>query len=99
MSLDPRLGREQGRRPFLILSRRAYNAKTSLAVGVPITSARKGYPFETPLPRSGSIAGVALVDQINSVDWRSRQADFAEETSPATLRAVRSLLTIFLELA
>jgi len=100
ISLNPRLGREQaGRRPFLILSRRAYNAKTSRAVGVPITSMRKGYPFEIPLSRTGSIAGVALVDQINSLDWRSRLADFAEETSPATLRAVRRLLSVFLELA
>ena len=98
--LDPQRGREQtGRRPFLVLSPRAYNAKTSLSVGVPITSQRKGYPFEVPLKAGGSIAGVVLADQIKSLDWRARLADFAEEVSPPTLRTVRRLLATFLELA
>ncbi|MDQ2865831.1 MAG: type II toxin-antitoxin system PemK/MazF family toxin [Candidatus Eremiobacteraeota bacterium] len=100
LSLDPQRGREQaGRRPFLVLSPRAYNAKTSLSVGVPITSQRKGYPFEVPLKAGSSIVGVALADQVKSLDWRARLADFAEEVSPATLRSVRRLLATLLELA
>ena len=98
--MDPQQGREQaGRRPFLVLSPRAYNAKTSLSVGVPITSQRKGYPFEVPLKAGRSIAGVALADQVKSLDWRVRFAVFAEEVSPATLRSVRQLLATFLKLA
>jgi mRNA interferase MazF len=80
------------------LTPRAYNGKTSLSVGVPITSKRKGYPFEVPLPPAGSITGVALVDQIRSLDWRARFADFGEEVPPATLSAVRRLLGTFLEI-
>jgi mRNA interferase MazF len=99
LSLDPQRGREQsGRRPFLVLSPRTYNAKTSLAVGLPITSKRKGYPFEVPLKRGSSINGVVLADQIKSLDWRARLADFTEEISPATLRSVRQLIATFLEL-
>jgi mRNA interferase MazF len=99
LSLDPQRGREEaGRRPFLVLSRRAYNQKTSLSVGVPITSKRKGYPFEVALPIENSIAGVALVDQIKSLDWRVRLAEFAEEVSPTTINAIRQLLATFLEL-
>ncbi len=99
LSLDPRRGREQtGRRPFLVLSARAYNGKTSLSVGVPITSQRKGYPFEVPLRTRRSITGVALVDQVKSLDWRARFAEFADEVSPGTLRAVRRLLVTFLDL-
>jgi len=30
-----------------------YNAKTLLAVSIPITSQRKGYPFEVPLKGGG----------------------------------------------
>jgi len=46
----PQAGREQaGRRPALVLSPRAYNAKTSLAIVCPITSQVKGYPFEVAL--------------------------------------------------
>ena len=99
LSLDPQRGREQaGRRPFLVLSPRSYNAKTSLSVGVPITSKRKGYPFEVPLIAGNRITGVALADQIKSVDWRARLADFAEEASPATMRSVRKLLATLLDL-
>jgi mRNA interferase MazF len=100
LSLDPTLGREQsGRRPFLALSPRAYNAKTSLSVGVPITTRRKGYPFEVALATGSSIRGVALVDQIKSLDWRARSATFAEDISPTTLRTVRRLLATFLAIA
>ena len=45
----------------------------------PITSRRKGYPFEVEMPRECSIAGVALADQVRTLDWRSRNAAFIEE--------------------
>jgi mRNA interferase MazF len=99
LSLDPQRGREQaGRRPFLVLSPRIYNMKTSLAVGVPVTSARKGYPFEVALSPRGRVTGVALADQIKSLDWRARTASFAEEVAPSTLRDVRALIATFLDL-
>jgi mRNA interferase MazF len=82
-----------------VLSPRDYNVKTSLAVGVPITSARKDYPFEVPLPSAGRVGGVALADQVKSLDWNARQADFAEQVSPRTLRAVRTLLATLLGLS
>jgi mRNA interferase MazF len=98
LSLDPQRGREQsGRRPFLVLSPRDYNAKTSLAVGVPITSTRKGYPFEVPLP-TGRVKGVVLADQVKSLDWKVRVAEFAEEAPSRTLREVRTLIATLLDL-
>lgn len=100
LTLDPQQGREQaGRRPFLVLSPREYNVKTSLAVGVLITSARKGYPFEVPLPTDGRVNGVALADQVKSLDWNARHADFAEEVPPRTLREVRALIATLLDLS
>jgi mRNA interferase MazF len=100
LSLNPQRGREQaGRRPFLILSPREYNTRTSLAVGVPITSKAKGYPFEVIVRAGGSITGVALADQVKSLDWRARLADFAAQASPATLRSVRRLLATLLAIA
>ncbi|HTV73446.1 MAG TPA: endoribonuclease MazF [Candidatus Acidoferrales bacterium] len=98
LSLDPQRGREQaGRRPFLVLSPRAYNAKTSLAVGVPVTSVRKGYPFEVPLDSNGRISGVALADQVKSLDWRARLADYAEDVPLTTLQRVRALIATLLD--
>ena len=51
LTFDPQARREQaGRRPALVLSPGAYNAKTGLSFMCPITSQQKGYPFEVPLP-------------------------------------------------
>jgi mRNA interferase MazF len=99
ISLDPVRGREQaGRRPFVVLSPREYNAKTSLVVGVPVTSKRKGYPFEVPLRAGRRIFGIALVDQLKSLDWRDRYAEYAEDISPHSLRDIRALISTFLAL-
>jgi mRNA interferase MazF len=99
LSLDPQQGREQARRrPFLVLSPRDYNAKTSLVVGVPITAIRKGYPFEVPLAPAGRVKGVILADQVKSLDWKARIAEFAEVVPPRTLRDVRTLIVTLLDL-
>ena len=91
ISLDPTLGRElQKRRPALILTPKAYNLKTSLALIVPITSKVKGYSFEVALPTDLSIQGVILSDQIRSIDWRSRDAQFIITASIVLLNAVRA---------
>lgn len=59
LTSDPQAGHEQsGRRPALILSPRAYNARARLALACPITSQKKGYPFEVPLPAGQAVAGV-----------------------------------------
>jgi mRNA interferase MazF len=99
ISLDPQVGYEQGgHRPFLVLSKRAYNNKTSMMVGVPVTSGRKPYPFRVDIRPVRSIEGAAMVDQILSVDWRARTVQYAEDVDEATLRDVRRLLAVFLEL-
>jgi mRNA interferase MazF len=99
LSLDPQAGREQaGRRPFLVLTPSAYNDKTSLVVGCPITSRRKGYPFEVPLEPGGAIDGVILSDHVKSLDWRQRNAEFAEEADTASVRAAKTLIATFLDI-
>ena len=51
LSFDPQAGHEQsGRRPAVVLSPRAYNTRTGLAIFCPVTSQIKGYPFEVVLP-------------------------------------------------
>ena len=61
LTFDPQAGHEQvGRRPALIVSPRAYNAKARLALACPITSHRKGYPFEVAIPAGQGIAGAVL---------------------------------------
>ena len=86
IDFDPRAGHEQeGRRPALIVSPRSYNRKVGLALLCPITSQRKGYPFETPLPKGLKVTGVVLADQVKSVDWHARRAEFCCKAPTATV--------------
>lgn len=98
ITLNPQAGPEQaGRRPALVLSPAAYNAKVGLALLCPITTQVKGYPFEVPLPPGGTVSGVILSDQVKSLDWRARDASFIEALPPASveevLRRVATLLS------
>ena len=71
----PQAGHEQsGRRPAVVLSPEAYNAKAGLALFCPVTSQVKGYPWEVAIPDGLGISGVVLADQVKSLDWRSRSA-------------------------
>jgi mRNA interferase MazF len=89
LTFNPQAGSEQaGRRPALVLSPGRYNGKVGLALFCPITSHRKGYPFEVVLPRDLAVTGVILADQVKSLDWRSRNAQFACTTSKEVLTDV-----------
>jgi mRNA interferase MazF len=78
LSFAPQAGSEQaGRRPALVLSPISYNGKVGLAIFCPITNQKKGYPFEVVLPNNLAVTGVVLADQVKSLDWRSRSAQFA----------------------
>jgi mRNA interferase MazF len=99
LDFTPQAGREQaGRRSGLVLTPRAYNAKTSLAIVCPITNQVKGYPFEVALPTGGKIGGVVLSDHVRNLDWRQRRATKAGKVSPAILRSVRERIATLLEL-
>ena len=100
INLDPRTGHEQGGwRPALVLSPRIYNAKTGLAVVVPITNQAKGYTFEVPLPARIKTTGVVLADAIKNVDWRARNAKYADTVPAEVMKAVRERLNVLLTLA
>jgi mRNA interferase MazF len=77
LSFNPQAGAEQsGRRPALVLSPKLYNSRVGLVLVCPITSRVKSYPFEVLLPEDLKISGVVLSDQIKSLDWKARQAEF-----------------------
>jgi mRNA interferase MazF len=89
INFNPTAGHEpSGRRPALILSPGAYNAKVGLAILCPITKRVKGYPFEVQVPEGLPIEGVVLSDQAKSLDWRAREAEFACRVPPESTLAV-----------
>ena len=99
LTFDPQAGHEQrGRRPALVLSPRAYNAKARLAIACPITSHQKGYPFEVQLPPGGKIAGVILADHVKNLDWQARRVVFEARAPVEIVTDVRERLRVLLGL-
>jgi mRNA interferase MazF len=97
ITLNPQAGHEQaGRRPTLILTPEAYNSKAGLAILCPITYQVKGYPFEVKIPETLPIKGVILSDQIKSLDWRIRNAEFVCQLPESVFIDVMQKLQILL---
>jgi len=93
LTFDPQAGREQaGRRPALVLSPRAYNAKSGLALVCPITNQAKGYPFEVAVAAGQGATGVILADHVKSVDWKARRAEKLGHCTPEVIEEVRAKL-------
>ena len=90
IDFDPQVGREQmGRRPAVVVSPRVYNERSTLAWVCPVTSKRKGYPFEVPLPETLAVQGVVLTDQVRSLDYRGRRAAFICQLPPTLCKVIR----------
>ena len=89
ITLNPQAGHEQaGRRPGLVVSPASYNGKVGLAVLCPITGQVKGYPFEVIIPSGLKVCGVVLSDQVKSLDWRMRRAEFICKVPRQTISEV-----------
>lgn len=97
LDFNPQAGHDQsGKRPALVLSPKDYNRRTSLLIACPVTSKVKGYPFEVTVTAK-KIVGVILSDQVKSLDWRVRNAEFAEKASAAVIGETRKKLLLLLE--
>ncbi len=89
MMFNPQAGHEQaGHRPALVLSPEAYNGKVGLALFCPITGQVKGYPFEVLIPEGLAVKGAILSDQVKSLDWKARQAEFICKLPPEKFNEV-----------
>lgn len=92
LQFNPQAGHEQaGHRPAVVLSPAAYNDRTSLMLCCPMTTQIKGYPFEVPVGPSKD--AVVLSDQVKSVDWRARHAEFKGRIDPSELSEIRRRAT------
>ena len=77
ITLNPQAGHEQsGRRPAVVLSPGTYNEKVEIAILCPVTNQIKGYPFEVLVPAGLPVTGAILADQVKSLDWRVRDAEW-----------------------
>ena len=99
ITFNPQAGHEQaGRRPALVLPPSSYNGKVGLAVLCPVTSQVKEYPFEVAIPAGSKLAGVVLADQVKSLDWRFRRAEFiCKLPRETTMEVIDKLGTLLLD--
>ena len=101
LNSHPQTGHEQdGRRPALVLSPKAYNRKVGLAIVCPITNRSKGYPFEVEVKgstRTPRTTGVVLADQVKSMDWRARNAEVKDRVSDEVVEEVRAKLMAIID--
>ena len=96
LNFSPQTAHEQaGRRPALVLSPKSYNSVSGLAFCCPITRTRRNHPFEIHLPTGLKTAGSILVEQLKSLAWHSREAQFIE-AAPAFVveEAIGKILAI-----
>lgn len=93
VTFDPRSGHEQrGRRPALVVSNDLFNKHTGLCIVCPVTSARRDYPFHVGIPESEDVAGFVMVEQVKSIDFRSREARCIGKAPVEVLERALSLL-------
>jgi mRNA interferase MazF len=99
LAFDPQVGHEQaGRRPAVVLSPEAYNAKVGVAILCPITNQVKGYPFEVLIPGGLPVTGAILSDQVKNLDWRIRKAELICTLPPRVVsEALEKLNTLLVK--
>ena len=96
LNFSPQVGHEQkGQRPAIVLSPKAYNQKTGLALCCPISSHKKNYPFEVQVS-SKKINGVILADHLKNLDWRARKIKFIEKANSKIVKeCIEKILVLF----
>ena len=93
LSFDPQSGHEQrGRRPALVVSNDLFNEATGLCIACPVTNTRSGFPFHVAIPDGEAVTGVVMVEQVKSIDYRSRSAQRIGAAPQPLLDEVLSIL-------
>lgn len=96
VDLSPIRGHEQGgRRPVVVISEHDYTAVSGLCTVTPVTSVIKGYISEV-LVCTDVISGAALVNQVRTLDLRSRTYETAGSISGESLAEIRAKLGVIL---
>jgi|SRR3989304_466827 len=93
ITFDPQSGHEQrGRRPALVVSNGLFNKHTGLCIVCPITNARRDYPFHVSIPDGQPVTGVVMVEQVKSIDFRSRSVKHIGGAPESVLQEVLAIL-------
>ena len=93
LTFDPQSGHEQrGRRPALVVSNDLFNKHTGLCIVCPITNTHRDYPFHVSIPTGQDVTGFVMVEQVKSIDFRSRKAKRIGRAPERVLEEALSIL-------
>lgn len=93
LTFDPQSGHEQrGHRPALVVSHDLFNKHTGLCIVCPITNTKRDFPFHVPIPENQGVSGYVMVEQIKSIDFRSRKVKRIGRAPQQTLQETLSIL-------
>jgi mRNA interferase MazF len=98
VNFDPQAGREEAKnRPALVMTGSDFNAATGLLVACPVT--RTDRPWRTRVPLTGTATtGFVMIEQVKSIDWQARGADFIESVPQSLFEDVKSRIATMLDL-
>ncbi len=93
LTFTPQSGHEQkGRRPALVISNTLFNRHTGLAIVCPLTNTSRNFPFHVSVGDDAPVTGYIMVEQVKSLDFRSREAKRIGRASKSVLEEVLALL-------
>jgi len=89
LSFDPQAGHEQmGNRPALVVSHDRFNSNMGFAFVCPISNTQRQNPFYIQIPTGNPVTGVIMADQLRSLDFRARKAQFIADCPDLLLQDV-----------
>ena len=98
LDFDPQAGKEQkGRGPAFIISSKLFNQATGMALACPVTNTDKNIPFHVRIPENSFISGVIMTEQLKSVDYKSRKAQYLNKCDKETLNQVLDILNAIID--
>lgn len=101
LDFDPSAGHEQqGTRPALVLSPEVFN-RFGMALACPVTRGgafARGQAWTVSLAGAGlETDGVVLCNQVRTVDWKARRAQFIEAVPPELIGDVLARVGALIE--
>ncbi len=95
VTFDPQSGHEQrGRRPALVVSNSLFNRHTGLAIVCPLTNTERSFPFHVAVVNDPNVTGFVMVEQVKSIDFRTRKAKRIGRASDSVLEEVLSIIDV-----
>lgn len=93
VTFDPQSGHEQrGRRPSLVVSNTLFNRHTGLSIVCPLTKTDRQFPFHVAVVNNPQVSGFVMVEQVESIDFRTRKVKRIGKASDGLLDEVLSIL-------